>query len=185
MTKKEEEQKRLEKMKRFVADLKSTDMLKFKGAIEGLKLYGDATIIPVLANLYSKSNTEKQHLIIDFLTDIRSDSAQKPVMEAIQNSDDEEVRIALLSTIWGSANHYEDYLKTFVGIAIKGSLRETIECHTIIENMVGPFDENVLMDAKVLIRENVKSLSNDAQKSQLLSDILLRVNDFDREIEEE
>jgi len=182
MSEKEEKNRKV-KLQRFVDDLRSLDKKKFKEAIEGFKMYGDSSVIAVLAEIYNKCSEEQKIQIVAFISDIRDEESPEVLMDAILNSKDEELRVALLSTIWNSTNDYNDYLNEFVRIAINGSFMEALECHTIIDNLPGPFDEATVMDAKIIIKENIRTLMDNEQKSHLLSDILLKIEEFDQQIE--
>lgn len=171
------------KLEGLIADLQSLDEKKFNAAMEELKIKGNNSIIAILADLYPRCSVKQKSAIVALLSDVKNEDAQDIIVETILDSKDEETRVALLSTIWNSTVDYSEFLNEFVRIAIKGSFLEAIECHTIIDNLEGPFDESVVMDSKIMIQENIKAIVKDEQKSVLLSDILLKLEEFDRNIE--
>lgn len=163
--------------------LKSLDEKKFSSALDDLKMYGDDSIIAVLANLYSKCSHDQQLQITTFIADIKDEEAQNTLVETILDEKDEATRTAFLSAIWSSGLDFSEFLYEFVRIAIKGTLLDAIECYTIIENLEGPFEEDVVMGSKVFIKENMESILKDAQKGVLLGDILLKIEEFDQQLE--
>ncbi len=163
--------------------LKSLDEKKFNTALDDLKTFGDDSVIAVLASLYGKCSHEQQLQIATFISDIRDEEVQNTLVEVILDEKDEATRVAFLSAIWSSGLDFSEYLHEFVRIAIKGTLLDAIECHTIIENLEGPFEEDVVMESKVFIKENMESILKDAQKGVLLGDILLKIEEFDQQLE--
>lgn len=183
MSKKEDLKAKDVKLKNLIEDIRSLDKKKFTAAIEAIKSHGDNSVISVFVEVFPKCSPEQKIEIFNLIADIRDEDAPEVIMDAILESDNEELRVHLLSTIWNSNGDYNDYLNNFVKIAIQGSFAEAIECHTIIDNLMGPFDEASIMDAKIFIKENMKIIVEDTQKSFLLSDILLKIEEFDQEVE--
>lgn len=172
-----------QKINSLITDLQSLEDKKFKDAIEALKSIGNHTVISDLAALYPSCNAEQKHLITDLLADVRDEESQDALMEVIMEISDAETRTALLSTVWNSSLDYSEYLLEFVKIVIQGDFMEAIECHTIIDNLEGPFDEDVVMEAKMIFKENLETLMRDEQKRLLISDIMVKLEDFDQSIE--
>ena len=54
---------------------------------------------------------------------------------------------------------------------------ESVECLTILENLEGPFEEEQLMEAQVIL-SGMKDKSFDHQKSTMISEIALLVKSF-------
>lgn len=176
-------QSKAKKLNELILDLQTLESTKFSSAIEGLKTFGNHTVIPVLAELYPKCDTDQKHQIVNLLIDVRDEESQDALMEVLMDLQDQETRIAFLSTVWNSSMDYSEYLVEFIKIVVKGDFMEAIECHTIIDNLEGPFDEDIVMEAQMILKENLETLMKDEQKRLLINDILLKLNDFDQSVE--
>lgn len=181
-TSKKEETRKL-KVNALVEDLKSGDNAKFDTAIEDLKIVGDTSVLNIFTEIYSQCTVEQQHKLIDFMADIREEDAQDVLIDIILELKDEPTRIAFLSAVWNNSMDFSEYLLEFAKIAVSGSLLEAIECHTIIDNLEGPFEEYVVLDAKMLVKDKLQTVKDDVQKVLILSDILLKIEEFDQNIE--
>jgi hypothetical protein len=54
---------------------------------------------------------------------------------------------------------------------------ESVECLTILENLEGPFEEEQLMEAQVIL-SGLKDQKFDLQKSAIISEIALLIKSF-------
>jgi hypothetical protein len=61
---------------------------------------------------------------------------------------------------------------------------ETLECLTIIENLVGPFEEKSVFEAHLLLT-TTEIDPNDDKKKALLSEIALKIKEFQQIIDSE
>lgn len=174
---------KIQKRQNLIDELKTLEDKKFTSALEGLKSFGDNSVIAVFAAIYPKCSSSQQHQLTDFLADIRDEESQDTLMDVLMELEDVPTRIAFLSTVWNSTVDYSDYLFEFVKIAIEGSVLELIECHTIIDNLEGPFDEDIVLEATVLLKENLEVLMQNADKRLLINDIMLKLEEFDQSVE--
>ncbi|HRO76824.1 MAG TPA: hypothetical protein PLP27_11825 [Crocinitomicaceae bacterium] len=181
ISKKEEARKT--KLDTLVTALKSLDNTKFDTLLEELKVIGDTSVLAVFAEIYPQCTVEQQHKLIDFMADIREEDAQDALIDIILELKDEPTRVAFLSAVWNNSMDFSEYLLEFAKIAVSGSFLEAIECHTIIDNLEGPFEEYVVLDAKMLVTDKLQTVKDDVQKVLILSDILLKIEEFDQNIE--
>jgi hypothetical protein len=70
-----------------------------------------------------------------------------------------------------------------VDLAIDGSFEIAIECHTIIEQMDGPFDEAQVLECQLLLGAYKDVPKRSAQKDLLIADIAAKLGDIDADIE--
>jgi hypothetical protein len=61
---------------------------------------------------------------------------------------------------------------------------EILECLTIIENLIGPFDEKSVFESYLLLT-TTEVESNDQKKKELLSEIALKIKEFQQIIDSE
>lgn len=171
---------RKERLDNCVKELQSGDTERMELAIEELKEVGDSSILKILADIYPNCTAGIKHDIIEFISDIKDSHIVTELIDTIKICNDEDTKAALLSTIWGSKNDFSGYLDIFVQIAINGSMVEAIECYTIIDNLESINEEANILEAKTLLKENLKKVVNDEQRMVLLSEIMLKIEEFDR-----
>jgi hypothetical protein len=170
------------KIESLLLDVKSNNTAIVKTAFEGLKIVGEPSILlPIILELNTKNHTEKNALILEFLACLKDRKARSVMMDLIQQTELKDYQQLLLSTIWNSPLDYTDYLEVFVDLALKGDFIITLECLTIIENLDGPFSENSVMEAQVLLGAYAESNPDkNSQKGILISEIALLIKDFQR-----
>ncbi len=170
------------KIESLLLDVKSKNTAIVKTAFEGLKIVGEPSILlPIILELNTKNHTEKNALILEFLACLKDRKARSVMMDLIQQTELKDYQQLLLSTIWNSPLDYTDYLEVFVDLALKGDFIITLECLTIIENLDGPFSENSVMEAQVLLGAYAESNPDkNSQKGILISEIALLIKDFQR-----
>jgi hypothetical protein len=170
------------KIEALLLDVKSSNTTAVKTALEGLKIVGEPSILhPIILELNTKSHSEKNALILEFLACLKDSKARSVMINLIQQSDLKEYQQLLLSTIWNSPLDYTEYLEVFVDLAVKEDFMTTLECLTIIENLEGPFAEKSVMEAQVLLGAYAESNPDkNSQKGMLISEIALLIKDFQR-----
>jgi hypothetical protein len=170
------------KIESLLLDVKSSNIAIVKTAFEGLKIVGEPSILhPIILELNTKSHSEKNALILEFLACLKDRKARSVMMDLIQQTELKEYQQLLLSTIWNSPLDYTDYLEVFVDLALKGDFIITLECLTIIENLDGPFSEKSVMESQVLLGAYAESNPDkNSQKGMLISEIALLIKDFQR-----
>jgi hypothetical protein len=175
------------KIEVLLTELKSNNISKIKIALEALKIVGEpSSLSQIVVQLNTNGPSEKNALILEFLSCLKDRKARKVMMDLIQHQDLNALQQLLLSTIWNSPLDYTDYLEVFVELAIKGDFMVSLECLTIIENLDGPFSEKSVMESQVLLGEYADSNPDkNSQKGALMSEIALLIQDFQRLIDVE
>lgn len=175
------------KIEVLLTDLKSNNTSKIKIALEALKIVGEpSSLSQIIVQLNPSGPSEKNSLILEFLSCLKDRKARKVMMDLIQHQDLNALQQLLLSTIWNSPLDYTDYLEVFVELAIKGDFMVSLECLTIIENLDGSFSEKSVMESQVLLGEYADSNPDkNSQKGALMSEIALLIQDFQRLIDVE
>ena len=175
------------KIEALLLDLKSNNTTKIKTALEGLKIIGEPSMLSQLVvNLDPKGPSEKNSLILEFLSCLKDTKARNVMIELVQQKDLYSLQQLLLSTLWNSPLDYTEYLDVFVDLAIKGDFMIALECLTIIENLDGPFSEKSVMEAQVLLGAYAElNPDKTSQKGVLISEIALLIQDFQRLVDSE
>lgn len=170
------------KIEALLTDLSTSNVSKVKTALEGLKIIGEPNVLcRVIKQLDPSKPSEKNSLILEFLSCLKDSKARGTMMEIVQDSEYISYQQLVLSTIWNSPLDYTDYLEVFVEIAIQSDFMTTLECLTIIENLEGPFSEDSVMEAQVLLGAYVDTNPDkNTQKGVLMSEIALLIQHMQR-----
>ncbi len=181
--------KKQEKVLILLEDLRSESVNKVKTALDALQILGEPSILKdiILAININDAHSEKNNLIIEFLSSLKDTSCRDEIIKLLEDASMNQYRQIILSTIWNSPIDYSEYIDLFVKIACEGDLIEVLDCLTIIENMEGPFEEEQIMEAKLLLNNYTESKQNTLpQKEQLISEIalILRTIQLQLDIEE-
>lgn len=174
------------KIKEIISFLTSKDEKLIKKALSGLKVDGDATVIPLLVDLLLNDKDEKKYQkeILEILSSLKDTSATEVIIEMLRDEKHLPIRQLLLSTIWNSALDYSNYMADFVLIACEGDLLEALDCLTILENLPSEIEERHILEAQWHLKEYMEDLEpKDEKKAQLISEIALFIKDIDKNIE--
>lgn len=172
-------QQKQEKINTLLSELKSDNITKIKTSLDALELIGNETVIfPILRILYpTEDHNEKNQLLIEFLCTVKDSNAKESLINALSEDEFTTIRSKILSVIWNSPLDFSEYLDYFVRLAVEGSFMESLECLTILENLEGPFEEEQLMEAQVIL-SSLKEQKFDKQKSTIVSEIALLVKSY-------
>ncbi len=172
-------QKKQDKINQLLVDLTSNNIAKVKTTLDALELIGNETVIfPILRAINpSESHDEKNQLLIEFLSTIKDSEIKETIINALSEAEFKPIRGKILSVIWNIPLDFSEYLDYFVRIAIEGNFMESLECLTILENLEGPFEEEQLMEAQVIL-SGIKDQKFDNQKATIVSEIALLIKSF-------
>jgi hypothetical protein len=181
--------KKQEKIKTLLEDLKNQSTTKVKTVLDALQILGEATILKDIITAIDLNDlkSERNNLIIEFLNSLKDSSCREEIINLLEDSSIQPYKKIILSTIWNSPLDYSEYIDLFVKIACEGDLIEALDCLTIIENMEGPFEEEQVMEAKLILNNYMENKSEDTpQKEHLISEIalILRTIQLQLDIEE-
>jgi hypothetical protein len=177
--------RKAQKIQSLLNDVQSDSLTKVKAALEALEINGDSSVIPtIIKELTLEGHSEKNMLLLDFLAIIKTPNAIEVFIEVLNDSDFLPYRQLILNSIWNSPLNFSDFLPKFVEIALNGDFMETLECLTIIENLVGPFEEKSVFEAHLLLT-TTEIDPNDDKKKALLSEIALKIKEFQQIIDSE
>lgn len=168
------------KIQSIITDLTSGNEQKFSTAISALQSAGTASLIPELSKLLREDLSDKnRNELIGLFNDLKDTDAIPFMMDLIRDDNNLDIRQVLLTTIWSSKLDYSPYLPDFVSIATEGDFMEALECLTIIENLEGPFSEQLILESQLHLRDYVQdNTPKDPQKSQIMSEIALFIKDL-------
>lgn len=181
------------KLKKILEDLNSTDPKKVSKAVKSLEAHGNVSFIKPLAERLLVGVSEKnQGEIVELLCSLKDTSVCPEIMDIVEDERFAPIRQIMLSAIWNTKVDFSDYIDDFVLIATTGTLLETLDCLTIIENLEGPFmEENILecqLHLKNYLEKNGASLglsrtTEEMQKADLLSEIAIVIKDINENLQ--
>jgi len=172
-------QKNQDKIDTLLKELTSDSIAKVKTALDTLELIGNESIIYPMLRLLNptEEHDDKNQLLLEFLCTIKDSAIKETIINSLSEEEFKSIRSKILSVIWNSPLDFSEYLDFFVRIAIEGTFMESVECLTILENLEGPFEEEQLMEAQVIL-SGLKEIQFDHQKSTIISEIALLVKSF-------
>lgn len=173
-----------QQLHQWLKELSAKEDAAFKNALESISANGDISVIEPTAHIMFKmSDRGRRHLLSEFFANIEKEAAKDELIRVIQELEQPEHQAELLNTIWNSRMDFSEFLVEFVELAIDGTLEIAIECHTIIENMDGPFDEADILEAKLLLGSYDKHESRRPEKDFLIHDIGIFLERMDSDLE--
>ena len=131
-----------------------------------------STVIDLLTNDHNK---DIKH---DALAALRNNKGIELLLEAIQKTDDRDKKQKLIAACWESGINCAKYLSTFVDLAIGEDYSGCLECMTVIEDMVGPFNIEDLNKAKEKLLKSISKADVKNEKKPLLQNIIDIVSGF-------
>ena len=170
------------KYKQLLKNLESRNKAEVITSIDMLRKEGNESAIPFLVStLVNNPDEGVKNAVSALLFDLKEEKALPALIIAIIDPVNKEYQQLLVSACWESGLNCRPYLKFFAELAIISDYFVAIECLTVIENMVGPFDEKELEAAITMVKEGA---DNDEEKFDLLNSIWEVLVDF-KAIDEE
>ncbi len=136
----------------IILDLGSDNEETVLKAVKNTRSKGTEQIIPSLFTAFERGSESVQEEIRKLLGELKSTSTMEPLIDQL-GSDNEECRKLALSAIWSSGLNANDYIDEIVQVAINGSFMEAFEALTIIENLEPPFEEEVILNSQLMLKE--------------------------------
>ncbi len=153
------------------AQLLSNDDAQVLAAIEKVDQRGDAmAIIPLLHALVNAKEVATQQRITTLLFAVKAKGAKEQLLAALDIPELLSVRQTALSCFWNAGIDMRDHLDVIIGLAISGSVAESFECFTILqEQSVWP--DKAARTSIVRLR-NAMTNQVDTLKASVLEDMV-------------
>jgi hypothetical protein len=156
--------------KDIVASLKSGNPEVVIQSIEEVKETGTSSLFPVLMSLlHETSYQEIKRKIFSLFAELKSTDTVPLLMDAITNEEYKEERRELVSCCWQNGMNYSSFLPVFVDLVISEDFPTALEALTVIENMYGNIDQQIVNQQLEKIK-HVK-ITTDEQKNFLLDSL--------------
>ncbi len=163
------------------SNLKSGDERKISTALKALHTEGDATIIPLVLELWESGlSNQNESDVKELLVGLKDTSTIKPLMEYFRASTNKEFQRKLLNTFWNSKLDFSAYLSDFVVFAIDGDFMDCLESLTVIEQFEATDPESAILESQLLLKEYFSKEDRlEEKKYQFLQEIMILIKDFD------
>jgi hypothetical protein len=180
------ENKTNKKLTQLLSELHSENPAKVTSALDSLQVYGNKTLIKPLFEFVSVSkNTQSKNEVIEFLSSLKDSPSKLEVMKILNDANFKSIQNQVLSTIWNSPLDYSEFLSDFVKIAVENDYLTSLECLTVIENLDGPFEEQVILESQIHLKEYLEgNFEKSKEKDVFISEIAILIKDFDRNNQE-
>jgi hypothetical protein len=162
-------------------DLRSGDEKKISTSLKSLHVHGDASIIPVLLEIWEKGlSLQNESDMKELLVGLKDTSTITPLIEGFRTTDNREFQRKLLNIFWNSKLDFSPFLSDFIVFAIEGDFMDCLESLTVIEQFESTVPESAILESQLLLKEYFsKEEKLEEKKYQLLQEIMILLKDFD------
>ena len=138
--------------------------------LKKMRSKGAVSLLPLLLDtlLETKSESVKQ-AILGMLNDLKQSAAIPVLIEAIQNPTYEAIRRELIAVFWESSLDASNELPVLAQVAIESEFMTTFECLTVVEHLDGPFQEEIVLDAMVILQAYLGKNIEEEKRELLLT----------------
>ncbi len=166
-------------LKKALVDLESGVQKKMDKAVQTISSSGNIAIIPALLDLLLKNSSLLiQKKVLSLLADIKDIDAKEIIIESLKNDRYEILKTNLINVVWNSKLDFSEYIAEFVALSTQGDLMRAIECLTVIENLMGPFEEHHLLESQLYLKDYYsESRKERSQKDELIAEIALFIQE--------
>ncbi|WP_372754391.1 hypothetical protein [Labilibaculum sp.] len=146
----------------IILGLSSTDTKVVINSINQLREEGKPKDILLLLDvMLSKSETEIQSAIHNFLADLKNQESAQIIIDAIQNQKYVSIRKHLISTCWESSISFSNHISTFVDVLIESDFETSFEAFTVIENLTDKISEESKPIEMAKLKDAIPSVTAD------------------------
>jgi hypothetical protein len=170
------------KSKEILSHLKSTDPEFVLKTIDKIRDSGNSFVMEGLIDLLHDTELpEIKKSILNLFSELKNKESIPVIIAAIKNEKYANERKELVACCWQNGLIFNDYLPVFIDIVINEDFIVAFEAFTVIENMYGRIEDEMI-DAEILKIKN--ALKNaDEQKAYLLNGLLEVIRDIPEEQE--
>jgi hypothetical protein len=172
MTKEELEKRN----KKLIEALFNVDNGIVIAAIEEIQNAGNADFLyPLLQLLKRNDNQKVERKVKAVFFDLKTNTAVPYIIDAIKSEESSIIRQFLVTSCWNNGLDYSEHLELFVDLFINENFEIAFDAFTVIENMIG-FAENEVINKQIdKLKHSSGKISQD--KRQLLIDLIQILED--------
>lgn len=170
------------KSREILSKLKSPDSEIVLAAIGKVREAGNRLVLGELIDLLHDTTVpEIKKAILHLLSELKDKASIPVLMAAIKDEKYYDERADLLACCWQNGLIYNEYLPDFIDLVIQEDFLNAFEAFTVIENMYGIVEDEVIEKEIGKIKEALKDASE--QKAYLLNGLLTIIRDIPEELE--
>jgi hypothetical protein len=170
------------KSKKILENLKSIDSELVQETIEKVRESGNSFILAGLIDLLHNTDLpEIKKSVLNLLSELKNKESVPAFIAAIQDERYAVERKDLLACCWQNGLIYNEYLPVFIDLVINEEFAIAFEAFTIIENMVGKVEDDIIDKEVIKVTKALKNATE--QKAYLLNGLLAIIRDIPEEQE--
>jgi hypothetical protein len=168
----------------LIKDLSSNDNKKLTSALKRVRSKGSEKVIPFLFTIIE---TNKEEKIIDeaksIILELKSTASIPYLLDILENHNNSKIRELVLNSFWQSGFNAHQHIHNFVIAAIKGSFMEAFEAYTVIDNLEGPFEEEPIMEAQLVLKTYFSGNNEEDGKFEIIKNIAKQLANYELTIQ--
>jgi len=165
------------KSKEILSNLKSTDPEFLLETIDKIRESGNRFIVAGLIDLLHETDLpEIKKSVLNLLSELKNKESVPVFIEAIEDEKYAGVRKELVACCWQNGLIYNEYLPVFIDLVIHEEFQIAFEAFTVIENMFGRIEDEIIDKEIVKVTEALKNAPE--QKAYLLNGLLAIIHDI-------
>jgi len=170
------------KSKEILSKLKSRDSAIVLQGIEKIRESGNRYVLSEMIDLlHDTKQIEIKKSILNLISELKDKESIPVLIAAIQNEKYYDERTELVACCWQNGLSYNVYLPVFIDLVINEVFLIAFEAFTVIENLYGNIDDQVIENEILKIEEAMKTA--DEQKTYLLNGLLTIIRDIPEQLE--
>jgi len=168
-------------IQQLITELSSIDETKLLKTLEKVKSKGNDQLIEPILNLYSSTTHKKvKDAVKGLLNELKTIKGTIFLTDRIKNSNN-ELKEVILGALWSAGLNPIEFLPEIVEAACVGNYMVAFEAVTVLENLEGPFDEEKISEAKLIVNDYFGEPKEETK--QLISVILGLLNEMDNSLD--
>lgn len=169
----------------LIRDLQSKDDKILTSALKRVRSKGSEAVLPYL---FALTDADVAQPIKDdaraIILELKSTPAIDYLLKVLEGDNSAHRELAL-SAFWNSSYNAKEHIDKFAKAATRGSYMEALEAYTVIENLDGPFDEIVIIEAQLIMKQYFSENKEKDEKYDLLVSIVATLDKFEQSVMDE
>jgi hypothetical protein len=177
-----EQEKQAKIVEDLIVDLNSDNPKTLTSALKRVRAKGNESVVPSLFKIIE--TTEEETLKEEtkkIILELKTTEAIPVLLEQL-NSDSAELRELALASFWQSGFNAFEHIDKFVLTAVKGTFMETVEAYTIIDNLEGPFIEEPIIEAQLILKKYFSENKESDEKYELMKSMVAALDNYEQSI---
>ena len=168
--------------KEILTNLKSTDSGIVLEAIEKVRESGNSLLVgEMIELLHDTKHSEIKKNVYNLLSELKDTASVHVLIAAIKNEKYSKERAELIACCWQNGLSYNEHLPFFIDLVIREEFKIAFEAFTVIENMYGKIEEEVIEIEIIKVNDALKGANE--QKAYLLNGLLAIIRNIPQQQE--